>query len=192
MGKNARSQDDFRAVQNEMTSKKTSSANALLGEDIMEAVWSDMALTELPSWVTDVPRDWGTKTRGKLSANNWRVICTVHLPITLIRLWGGEDAPEDRKLKLQNFMDLSIAVQIANLRSISKKDIELYEHYIQRYLVGLKSLYKLAKVKPTHHAALHYGDTLRSFGPAHTHGAAFYERYIHFMQTQNHNMKLGM
>ena len=101
-------------MQNEKTSKKTSSANALLGEDIMEAVWSDMALTELPSWVTDVPRDWGTKTRGKLSANNWRVICTVHLPITLIRLWGGEDAPEDRKLKLQNFMDLSIAVQIAN------------------------------------------------------------------------------
>jgi hypothetical protein len=166
--KNARSQEDSRAVQNE----KTSSTNALLGEDIMEAVWSDMALTELPSWVTDVPRDWGTRTHGKLSANNWRVICTVHLPITLIRLWGGEDAPEDRKLKLQNFMDLSIAVQIANLLSISKQDIELYEHYIQRYVVGFKSLFKLAKVKPIHHAALHYGDTLRSFGPAHTHGAA--------------------
>jgi hypothetical protein len=86
-------------------------------------------------------------------------------------------------------MDLSIAVQITNLRSISKQDIELYEHYIQCYLVRFKSLYKQAKVKPIHHAALHYGDTLRSFGPAHT---AFYERYIHFMQIQNHNMKLGM
>ena len=89
-------------------------------------------------------------------------------------------------------MDLTSAVQIANLRSISKQDIQLYEHYIQRYLVGFKSLYKLTKVKPIHHAALHYGNTLRSFRPAHTHEAAFYEQYIHFMQTQNHNMKLSM
>ena len=58
---------------------------------------------------------------------------SIHLPITLIRLWGGDaprDAPEDSKLKLQNFMDLSSAVQIANLRSILKQDIELYETYI--------------------------------------------------------------
>ena len=157
----------------------------------MEAVWANMALTELPSWVMDAPRNWGTATHGKLSSNNWRVICAIHLPITLIRLWGGEDASEDQKSKLQNFMDLVCAVQIANLRSVSQQDIDLYEHYIWHYVDGFKSLYKLAKMKPIHHAALHYGDTLRSFGPAHTHGAAFYERYIHSMQTQNHNMKLG-
>ena len=160
----------------------------------MTAVWEDMAHTELPSWVTDVPRNWGTAARGKLSANNWRVICTVHLPITLIRLWGSDDAPnpEHRKDKLENFMDLVRAVQIANLRSISKEDIKLYKKYIRRYLTGFKTLYKCAKVKPIHHAALHYGDTLRGFGPTHTHGASFYERYIHSMQSENHNMKLGL
>lgn len=172
--------------------KTVPTTGAVLGKDVMEAVWADMALTELPSWVTDVPRNWGTATRGKLSANNWRVICTVHLPITLIRLWGGDDAPEDRKNKLENFMDLVCAVQIANLRSISKTEIELYEHYIFRYMTGFKLLFKLAKVKPIHHAALHYGDILRGFGPAHTHGAAFYERYIHSMQSKNHNMKFGL
>jgi hypothetical protein len=158
----------------------------------MEAVWADMALTELPSWVSDVPSNWGTPTRGKLSANNWRVICTVHLPITLIRLWGSDDAPEDRKSKLENFMDLVRAVQIANLHSISKKEIEQYERYIFRYLTTFKLLYKLAKVKPIHHAALHYGDILWGFGPTHTHSAAFYERYIYAMQSKNHNMKLGL
>jgi hypothetical protein len=158
----------------------------------MEAIWADMKHTELPSWVTDVPHNWGTATRGKLSANNWRVICTVHLPITLIRLWGVDDAPEDRKRKLENFMDLVRAVQIANLRSISKNDIEQYESFVYRYLTGFKALYKLAKVKPIHHAALHYGDILRGFGPAHTHGAAFYERYILSMQRENHNMRLGL
>jgi hypothetical protein len=157
----------------------------------MEAIWADMTLTELPSWVSKAPPNWGTAARGKLSANNWRVICTIHLPITLIRLWGGDDVSDDRRAKLENFMDLVSAVQIANLRSISQKEIEQYERYIFRYMTTFKSLYKLAKVKPIHHAALHYGDTLRGFGPAHTHGAAFYERYIHSMQSKNHNMKLG-
>src|SRR6266702_6171919 len=120
--------------------KTSSTTGAVLGKDIMEAVWADMALTELPSWVTDVPCNWGTATHGKLSANNWRVICTIHLPITLIRLWGRDNEPEDQKHKLQNFMDLVCAVQIANLRSVSKQDIKRYEHYIQCYLVGLKSL----------------------------------------------------
>ena len=159
-----------------MQNKKASpTSGAVLGKDVMEAVWADMALTELPSWVTDVPSNWGTAARGKLSANNWRVISTVHLPITLIRLWGGNDAPDHWKDMLENFMDLVHAVQIANLRSISKKEIELYEHYIICYVTRFKSLYKLAKVKPIHHAALHYGDILRGFGLAHTHGAAFYE-----------------
>jgi hypothetical protein len=176
-------------VQNKKASHTT---GAVLGKDVMEAVWADMALTVIPSWVTDVPPNWGTAARGKLSANNWRVICTVHLPITLIRLWGGDDTPEHQKDVLENFMDLVCAVQIANLRSISKKEIELYEQYIFRYVTTFKSLYKLAKVKPIHHAALHYGDILRGFGPAHTHGAAFYERYIHSMQCKNHNMKFGL
>jgi hypothetical protein len=89
-------------------------------------------------------------------------------------------------------MDLVRAVQIANLRSISKKEIEQYERYMFRYMTTFKLLYKLAKVKPIHHAALHYGDILRGFGPAHTHSAAFYERYIYAMQSKNHNMKLGL
>jgi hypothetical protein len=158
----------------------------------MEAIWEDMALTELPSWVSKAPSNWGTATRGKLSANNWRVICTVHLPITLIRLWGADDQSDSRKAMLENFMDLARAVQFANLCSISQKEIEQYEYYIFRYMTSFKSLYKLAKVKPIHHAALHYGNILQGFGPAHTHSATFYERHIHSMQSKSHNMKLGL
>ncbi|KAH9035440.1 hypothetical protein EDB83DRAFT_2228944 [Lactarius deliciosus] len=158
----------------------------------MEAVWADMILTELPSWVTKAPSNWGTVAQGKLSTNNWRVICTIHLPITLIRLWGGDNIPNDRKAKLENFMDLVHAIQIANLCSISREEIELYKKYIFHYMTTFKSLYKLTKVKPIHHASLHYGDVLRGFRPAHTHGTAFYERYIHSMQSKNHNMKLGL
>ena len=126
----------------------------------MAAVWEDMVQTQLLCWVMNVPYDWGTKARGKLSTNNWRVICTVHLSITLIRLWGSDDVSKDQKEKLENFIDLVQAVQIANLQSISKEDIKRYEHYIHQYLSGFKSLYKRAKANPIHHAALHYGDVL--------------------------------
>ena len=93
---------------------------------------------------------------------------------------------------LENFMDLACAVQFANLRSISQKEIEQYEYYIFRYMTSFKSLYKLAKVKPIRHATLHYGDILQGFEPAHTHSATFYERHIHSMQSECHNMKLGL
>jgi hypothetical protein len=98
-------------VENSMRNTKAPpTTNAVLGKDVMEAIWADMALTELPPWVTDVPPNWGTAARGKLSANNWRVICTVHLLITLIRLWGGDNTPEHWKNILENFMDLVHAV----------------------------------------------------------------------------------
>ena len=169
--------------------ESSSSSGAVLGKDIMEAIWADMVLTELPSWVMKAPPNWGTATQGKLSANNWRVICTIHLPVTLIRLWEGDD---DWSAQLENFMDLVHVVQIVNLCSISRKEIELYDHYISWYMLSYKSLFKLAKVKPIHRAILHYGNVLQEFGPAHTHSAAFYEQHIHSMQSKNHNMNLGL
>ncbi|KAH8985341.1 hypothetical protein EDB86DRAFT_2810251, partial [Lactarius hatsudake] len=69
---------------------------------------------------------------------------------------------------LENFMDLVCAIQIANLCSIFWEEIEPYKKYIFHYTMTFKSLYKLVKVKPIHHASLHYGDVLRGFGPAHT------------------------
>ena len=44
--------------------ESSSSSGAVLGKDIMDAIWADMVLTELPSWVTKAPPNWGTATRG--------------------------------------------------------------------------------------------------------------------------------
>lgn len=66
--------------------KAPPTTGAVLGKDVMEAIWADMTPTELPSWVSEASYNWGTMEQGKLSTDNWRVICTVHLPITLIRL----------------------------------------------------------------------------------------------------------
>ena len=88
------------------------SPREVLGRDILEAVWDDMTCTELPSWMSPAPRNWGTATRGKLTADQWKVVATVHLPLTLIRLWGTKEGRYF--LLLCNFMDLSAAIQLAN------------------------------------------------------------------------------
>ena len=155
----------------------------------MDAVRADMKATITPSWITPAPLDWGTPKRGKLSADHWKVICIIHLPITLIRLWGYDDGRKHDMLL--NFMDLVMAVQIANMRIISEKHIILYEKLMMRYLIKFKSLYKDAKIKPTHHVSLHIGDFLRNFGPVHAYRTPAFERYNYMLQRENTNMKFG-
>ena len=107
---------------------KPTSRRIVLGSTVMEEVWSDMTRTQLPSWITAAPHNWGTASRGKLSAAHWRVICTVHLPITLIRLWKEDNG----RLKdmLDHFMDLVTAIKVANMRISSPRQIDKYNKEI--------------------------------------------------------------
>lgn len=162
----------------------------VLGADVMAAVWNDMDHTVLPSWMTAVPKDWGTKRRGKLSADHWRTIFTVHLPITLIWIWASEG---DRKRRLlSNMLDLVVAVRIANFKKTNANLAEQYDRHMSRYLDQVAVLFPEDNIVPNMHCALHIGDNLRNFGPSHSRGAQFYERYIHRLQRQNTNMKFGL
>jgi hypothetical protein len=139
--------------------------------------------------MSPAPRNWGTATRGKLTADQWKVVATVHLPVTLIRLWGTK---EDRHfLMLCNFMDLSAAIQLANQRVITPKHIDDYEFLILRYLQGMKILFKDASIQPIHHVSMHAGDFLRLFGPAHSVRTPGFERFNEKLGMQNTNMKSG-
>lgn len=162
---------------------------AILGKEIMSEVWADMKNTQLPTWISPVPSNWGEKERGKLSADNWRVICTIHLPVTLIRLWAHESGRT--QALLVNFMDLVTAVRIANMRVSSPNQIKAYNETILRYLEGLKVLFPGFNILPSHHAAFHIGDILALFGPVHSHSAPFFERYINFLHHINTNQKSG-
>ncbi|EGO04667.1 hypothetical protein SERLA73DRAFT_149084 [Serpula lacrymans var. lacrymans S7.3] len=166
-----------------------SSPRHALGKDVMAAVWEDMESTILPSWISCAPPDWGTTTRGKLKANNWHTICTIHLPITLIRLWCNNIGR--RRDMLQNFMDLVSAVRIANVQVTSRSQIQAYNKHIFCYVDGIKRLYPDQRLRPNHHAALHMGDMMDLFGPVYSHKAPFYERYIHVLQRLNTNKKFG-
>ena len=117
------------------------------------------------------------------------VVCTVHLPITLIRIWG---TLQDRRFSLlRNFMDLTSSVQLANQRSVSERIIQDSETLMYRYLTTMKALFKDTKIQPIHHAALHAGDFLRLFGPNHSVRTFGGERYLEVLGLQNVNNKSG-
>ncbi|KDR77504.1 hypothetical protein GALMADRAFT_65801 [Galerina marginata CBS 339.88] len=179
----------FETLQQYLPDHSPSHNRPVLGKDVMTAIWSDMSRTKLPTWITPAPPNWGTAERGKLSADNWRVICTIHLPITLIRLWAN-DTPRKRDL-LCHYMDLVAAVCIANMRVTTENQIQEYNKHMGRYVQNLSRLFPDQNLKPTHHAALHIGDMLGLFGPNHSHSGPHYERYINFFHRINTNSKLG-
>jgi hypothetical protein len=155
----------------------------------MEAIRSDMAKTKVPSWISPVPRDWGETRRGKLSADNWHTLYTVHLPITLIRLFGSQAGR--RQEIVNNLMDLVIATRIATMQTTSRMQIEQYNRHIFRFSATALQLFPDYHILPSHHAALHIGDMLSLFGPKHSHDSPYYERYIRLFRRMKTNNKLG-
>lgn len=65
----------------------------VLGKSLMDEVRKDITASVFPLGVSKAPLNWGTPSRGKLKADEWRVLNTIHLPITLIRLWGYPPEP---------------------------------------------------------------------------------------------------
>ncbi|PPQ79324.1 hypothetical protein CVT24_007406 [Panaeolus cyanescens] len=164
-------------------------SRVVLGADVMGVVWQDMKKTQTPSWVATAPPNWGTTERGKLSAAQWRVVCTIHLVVTLIRLWHNEEGR--KRLLLDHFMDLVSAVRIANMKVTTPAQIDAYNQHIYRYVANISKLYPDQHLKPTHHLALHIGDFLESLGPTHSHNSPYFERNINFFHVQNVNLHPG-
>lgn len=158
----------------------------------MLRLWGDMGLTVLPSFVDVVPRDWGTAGRGKLSAEQWFIILLVHLPVTLIPLWGTAAATQREKAALSNTMKLVEVVCLAYYKELTEDDIVEYETVIKEYLEGKKEIFKDVTIKPNDHLALHYGDFLRLFGPTGAHDGPYFERFIRRLHGFNTNMKRGL
>lgn len=91
----------------------------VLGRSRLQKIWCDMKRTTLPSCLSPAPPRIGDKGQGKISADGWRVFSTVHLIVTLGRVWGS--LPEDtREYQLfSNLCDLVGAIKIATGRSIT-------------------------------------------------------------------------
>lgn len=170
----------------------TPAMTAVLGKHTLPEVWSDKARTILPSWISPIPAGAGSAKTGKLTADQWRTLCTVHLVVTLVRLWGGCD-PDDRRCDLLvNFMHLVTATSLLFRRSVDTETIQLYEESMKAYLEGHLHLYPHLNLSPKHHLSLHMPGFLRGFGPVHGWVTWGFERLILKFQNTDTNRKIGM
>ena len=88
-----------------------------------------------PSWLSSVPRNFGEAKAGTLKADEWRILCTVYLPLALISIWGHGFRPASAKDSgflaevLENTMLLVCAVSILCKRSTSLEKAIKYREY---------------------------------------------------------------
>lgn len=154
----------------------------VLGTQTTAEMREDMHDLQLPSWVSKAPSHPGESKWGKLHADQWRSLCTINLPVTLIRLWGSKPEESRERRMLTNFMHLVTALKLASMRIMTEKRIAQYEHEMRQYLVTLLELFPGTEISPYQHMALHLGHQLRKFGPTHAVRCFAFERYNFLMQ----------
>lgn len=142
----------------------------------------DMKRTALPSRISPVPRGVGSPSSGKLTADQWRTFCTVHLVISLIRLWGDERPDARQSRVLANFLHLVSLTNLLHMRNMTSEHIECIARENSAYLQGLRTLYPSFSLVPKHHMALHFPEMLRDFGPVHAWRTFAFERLNQIFQ----------
>ena len=176
-------------------SPKQEPANVLhplhaIGRVTLREYVKDRTRMEFPGWLNPPPVSFGTTQHGKLSADQWRTVGTINLPITLIRTWSLEGGR--RAAMVKNFLEVVEAIETIGLLEIDEDSIQRAEYLMKSYLDAAKDLYRWAKIQPNHHMALHLGIFLRLFGPAHSWRSFAFERFNYFLQSLNTNMNFGV
>ncbi|KAJ3804142.1 hypothetical protein F5876DRAFT_53746, partial [Lentinula aff. lateritia] len=134
------------------------------------------------------PSHPGESDKGKFSADQWKTFYTINLPMTLVHLWGSSQA--ERRM-LANFMHLVMAVWLANMRSMSKEHIAVFDHHLRAYLSELRILYPHTNITPYQHMMLHFGMQLRQFGPVYSWHCFPFEHINYILQNIPTNSQFG-
>ena len=94
----------------------------VLQPDEMASIWSDLEQILTPSWMTSVPSRLGQPSHGKLKADQWRVLGTTHLPISLIRLWALSSERSERSRRCYDILKVTLSL-ISAVRYIATGDV---------------------------------------------------------------------
>ncbi|KAJ7153761.1 hypothetical protein C8R46DRAFT_912426 [Mycena filopes] len=158
----------------------------------MEELWSDISKTIKPSWVTSMPAQvGGSASGGKLKADQWRVLGTIYMPLTLGRLWTTSDPLSKQREALDLTMHLVSAVILAASRETSTAVATAYHQHMLEYRKGLQTLFPNYECHPNHHMALHITECLLLFGPVHGWWTFPFERVIGSLERIPTNYRPG-
>lgn len=158
---------------------------------MLQEIRSDAEKTVLPDWVKNAPKAMGSASHGKLSADEWRTVCTINMVITLVRIWGASSATTRERDMLENFLHLVIATTIATRRHTSARLIVSFKRHMTAYLTSLTSLFPDAVLSPNHHLSLHLPEFFEQLGPAHSWWTFPFERFNGILQKIPTNFQFG-
>ncbi|KDR83008.1 hypothetical protein GALMADRAFT_238766 [Galerina marginata CBS 339.88] len=188
--------------------KKTSGGNSgeddlastppeVITQQTLMAIRKHIEETLRPDWQAHLPADFGSPAHGKLKADQWRTALEFDIPVSLVQVLASHkstgNVEEDARLHqvVEHTFDLAMALAWGLSRRTSKFHAERYSFYMQRYLIGIQTLFPEYNLKPNHHYALHISDILILFGPLHGTWAFSLERLIGRLQKLNTNSKIG-
>lgn len=170
----------------------------VLQPEEVQAIRDDISSIIRPSWLTSVPAQLGNASHGKLKADQWRVLGTTFLPLSLIRLWHAIDAEtfNERALRCAQILDTTLsllsAVMIALSDTTTHSHADAMQQHLLDYLRGLKELFPDYRFRPNHHMALHLPEYIKLFGPVHSWWAFPFERVIGMLQRISTNYQPGI
>jgi hypothetical protein len=153
---------------------------------------NDIISTIRPTYATIPPPDLGQPSAGKLKAGEWMALMEFDLPVTLVKILDTNPTLDVHIVQLIHAtLYLAIALCYGFSTVTSATHQEKYLEYMQKYLRIIRELYPQQHLRPNHHAALHFADFLRRFGPACNFWMLPFERIIGKLQNLPSNFKTG-
>lgn len=140
--------------------------------DELEAIWKDISDLIWPSWLTSVPAQLGSSSHGKLKADQWCILGTTFLLLSLIHLWSSSEKDNECSVWCCGILDVILsllsAIAITTSWTTTNDHAEAFHSHLLDYLNGLKKLFPDYEFYPNHHMALHLGKYIKFYGPVHS------------------------
>ncbi|OCB91477.1 hypothetical protein A7U60_g1252 [Sanghuangporus baumii] len=164
---------------------------------LMNHIQHVISTTTAPSFVRPVPTNFGDPAAGKIKADEWRTLCTIHLPLALISYCFYSSDIRDAVFRqrfaevIDHTMDLVQAVAVLFKKSIGPNEIGKYRSHIGRYISRLQQVHPEANFVPNMHMAMHIADYLPLFGSIYSWWTFPFERLIGKLRDMQTNSKTG-
>ncbi|THU96423.1 hypothetical protein K435DRAFT_797315 [Dendrothele bispora CBS 962.96] len=151
--------------------------------------------TITPGWVTKPPTNVGLPKAGTLKADHWRTLFSIHLPLTLLSLWGkGSPLQTSDAEKMSSVLEtallLSCALIVMTKDTITAERRDMFRHLYRLHVLGLRENFP-GFFMPSHHLAFHVYEFMDLFSTVRNWWAFFFERLIGRLQRIPSNHKVG-
>jgi hypothetical protein len=154
--------------------------------------------TDTPSWLESVPHNFGDASAGNIKADEWRTMCTVYFPISLVSLWGegtthhSPAVANSLRQVLDHTMTLVSAVSLACGRTMTKTRMMAYRDNITQWVGQLPTIHPNSRKRTNFHMAIHVYDFLCLFGPVRSWWSFPFERLVGQLQRLPHDHLFGI